>query len=207
MNSSPEKETWGFTLLELAISMAMLLVISLMTLTVLNTANSAMALSQTKDEVQSSLRDVLIEMTMELEQASKKTDSGLTPPLQALTVPNASSVVFQVPVGNTGTVYSQPITYTFVNEDANNSGLLDVGEDTNGDGALTRCVRRTQQGSITRALGSANTLSGVQFSLNVVPVGADRDVLTITVFAAAAVINRRNDLVTATASSSVYLHN
>ncbi|MCX5757945.1 MAG: hypothetical protein NTU83_05470 [Candidatus Hydrogenedentes bacterium] len=94
MKSSAKKETWGFTLLELTMSVAMLSVISLLTLTVVNSLNSGVQLSITKDQVQASVRDVLIAMTMELEQASKKTDAGLTPALQALTVPNASSVVF-----------------------------------------------------------------------------------------------------------------
>jgi prepilin-type N-terminal cleavage/methylation domain-containing protein len=201
MKSPTKKETCGFTLLELTMATAILSVISLLTLVVINSANSTVALSLAKDEVQASVRDVLIAMTMELELASKKSDPALTPALQALTVPNASNVVFQVPAGNTGTIYSQPITYTFVNEDANNNGLLNTGEDTNGDGALTRCVRRTQAGA-TQTIGAANNLSGVQFALN-----AARDVLTITVSAAVAVNNPRHDLARATASSSVYLHN
>ncbi|MCX5757946.1 MAG: hypothetical protein NTU83_05475 [Candidatus Hydrogenedentes bacterium] len=88
-----------------------------------------------------------------------------------------------------------------MSEDANNNGLLDAGEDANGDRSLTRCVRRTQAG-VTQILGTANDLRSVVFSLN-----AARDIVTITVAGSVAVNNNRHDLVTATASSSVYLHN
>jgi prepilin-type N-terminal cleavage/methylation domain-containing protein len=201
MESGKTRATSGFTLLELSISMALLSIISLMAFTVINGVTASVKLSSTKDQVQGAVRDTLSVMSAELEQASRKTNTGLTPPLQALAVLSASSVRFQVPVDNTGTVFSQPITYALVNEDANGNGRLDAGEDANGDGTLTRRITRTQNG-VTRSIGAANNISSVQFALN-----ATGDLLAVTVTASQTVINARHDLVQATASSSIYLHN
>lgn len=196
------KQAQGFTMLELTMSMALLATIGVLTFTVINSLNAGMALSAAKDQAQACVRDALAAMTAELEQASKKTNTALTPALAALSVPSTSSVQFQVPADNQGSAYSQAILYTFVNEDANANGLLDAGEDSNNDGILTRCVTRTQTGATQRVVGGVNGLSSVQFALNTAG-----DILTITITASCAVNNRRHDLVSATASSSVYLHN
>ena len=201
MQTNKNRETLGFTLLELMISMTILSVISLLSFIIFSSVSASMGLSATKDQVQAAIRSALLDMSSELEQASKKTNTGLTPPLQALTVLSATSVRFQVPADNMGVTFSQPITYTFVNEDANANGRLDAGEDTNGDRALTRCIQRTQNG-VSRSMGASNDISGVAYSLN-----AAKNILTITVNASRALNNRRHDLVTATATSSIYVNN
>ncbi|HOV74592.1 MAG TPA: type II secretion system protein [Candidatus Hydrogenedentes bacterium] len=197
-----KRRMYGFTLLETTMSIALLSILGVLTITVINSMNAGVAISTTKARAQGGVRDVLVALNAELEQASKQTNSSLNPPLQPLTLLSASSVRFQVPADNLGTSYSQPITYTFVNEDANGNGLLDANEDTNGDGALTRCIMRAQAGVPQRVVGGINDLANVQFSLN-----AANDVLTITVTSACVANTRRRDLVWATASSSVYLQN
>lgn len=201
MKRSDNSNNHGFTLMEVTVSVGITAVIGFLMLTVVNSINAAVDLSQTKDSVQASVRDTLTAMTTELEQASKKTNTALTPALAALAVPTTTSVVFQVPTDNLGQTFSQPITYTLVNEDTNRNGRMDTGEDANNDRVLTRCIRRTQAG-VSRTLGAANDVANVQFALN-----ATGDVLTITVTGSRAINNRRHDLITATASSSVYLHN
>jgi len=198
----------GFTLLELTVSMSMLLVVSMLTLLVTSTSSSAVALSEAKETAQSSVRDSMTAMTAELALASKKSNTETVAPLslQSLQVVNPGEIVFQVPLDSSGELWSTPITYRFVDEDIGegeyaNNGQLDPGEDTDGDGALTRRIVRIQ-GDTQMALCPANDLSGVQFALS-----AAGDVLTINVSASKAVSNRRRDLVTATASSRVYLTN
>jgi prepilin-type N-terminal cleavage/methylation domain-containing protein len=196
----------GFTLLELSISMAILSIISLLTLAVTNSTTSASVVAGAKEGVQASLRDALSEMTNELQLAAKRSNAGLVPPLQALRLVSATEVVFQVPVDSNGMVWSQPITYRFVYEDTGlgangNNGRLETGEDANNDHALTRCIQRIQ-GTNRRALGAANEIRNVQFALN-----AANDILSITVTATKAINNRRHDLVTVTAASQVYLLN
>jgi len=195
----------GFTLLEVTISMAILVVVSLLTFVVTQSATSAIAVSQAKEMAQASVRNALADMSSELALASKRTDAGLAPPLQALRLVSPSEIVFQIPADANGTVWSTPITYRFVNEDVGaNAGnaRLDAGEDTDHDGALTRHIIRIQ-GETQRVMGSVNNVSNVQFALN----APTNDVLTIAVTATKAINNRRHDLISATASSSVYLAN
>jgi prepilin-type N-terminal cleavage/methylation domain-containing protein len=197
----------GFTLLELTISMAILVVVSLLTFVVTQSSTSAVAVSAAKELAQASVRDAMTDMTAELALASKKNNTSLVPPLQALTVVSPTEIVFQVPANSTGTTWSALIRYRFVNEDIGLHGGAgnarpDSGEDTDGDGVLTRHMERTQ-GNTRRIMGAANNLSFVQFALN----PPANDVLTITLTATVAISNRRHDLVSATATSRVYLVN
>jgi prepilin-type N-terminal cleavage/methylation domain-containing protein len=195
----------GFTLLEVTISMAILVVVSLLTFVVTQSATSAIAISQAKEMAQASVRNALADMSNELALASKKSDAGLAPPLQALSVVSPTEIVFQVPADSNGTTWSAPITYRFIDEDVGANGgnaRLDSSEDTDGDGALTRHIVRIQ-GETQRVMGGVNDISGIQFALN----PPTNDVLTITVNSTKAINNRRHDLISATATSSVYLSN
>ena len=195
----------GFTLLEVSISMAILVVVSLLTFVVTQSSTSAIAVSEAKEMAQASVRNALADMASELSLASKKSNAGLTPPLEALRVVSPTEIVFQVPSGTSGTVWSAPITYRFVNEDVGanaNNARLDSGEDANGDGALTRHIVRIQ-GETQRVMGAVNDISNVQFTLN----PPTNDMVTITVAATKAINNRRHDLVSATATCTVYLVN
>ena len=196
---------YGFTLLEMSISMAILVVVSLLTFVVTTSTTSAIAVSQAKEMAQASVRNTLADMTSELALASKKTNAALTPPLQALTVGSSTEILFQIPADSNGVVWSAPITYRFINEDVGANGgnaRLDLGEDTDGDGALSRHIERIQ-GETRRVVGAANDVSSVQFALN----PPTNDILTITVTATKATNNRRQDIISATATSSVYLLN
>jgi prepilin-type N-terminal cleavage/methylation domain-containing protein len=198
-------EPSGFTLVEMTISMAILVVVSLLTFVVTQATTSAIAVSQAKEMAQASVRNALADMTTELALASKKTNTAFVPQLDALTVVSGAEIVFQVPASSSGTVWSAPITYRFINEDVGPNGgnaRLDDGEDTDGDLALSRHIERIQ-GETRRVVGAANDISNVQFSLN----PPTNDVLRITVTATKAINNRRHDLVSSTATSSVYLTN
>ena len=195
----------GFTLLEMSISMAILVVVSLLTFVVTTSTTSAIAVSQAKEMAQASVRNTLADMTSELALASKKTNAALAPPLQALTLVSSTEILFQIPADSNGVVWSAPITYRFINEDVGANGgnaRLDSGEDTDGDGALSRHIERIQ-GETRRVVGAANDVSSVQFALN----PPTNDILTITVTATKATNNRRQDIISATATSSVYLLN
>ena len=191
----------GFTLLELTVSMAILTVVGLLTFVVTATSTSAAGVAEAKELAQASVRNAMTVMAAELSLASKKTNNALVPPLQALTVVSPTEIRFQVPADINGITWSAPITYRFVNEDKNGNGRLDHGEDTDGDKGLTRHIVRIQ-GDTQRVIGAANDLSAVQFTLD-----ASSGVLNIQLDGSRAIDNRRHDLVTARATSRIYLVN
>ena len=198
----------GFTLLELTVSMALLVIISILTFVVINSTTEAVSVSKSKEIVQAAVRDAMTVMTAELQLASKTSNPALTPPLEALEINEGDygQVTFQVPLDASATQWSTPITYRFVNEDDHDgdgahNGRLDDGEDLDEDGALTRRVVRIQDG-VETPLGAVNDLSAVTFLLN-----ATSDVLTITLTASRPLLERDSDQVWAQATSSVYLLN
>ena len=198
----------GFTLLELTVSMALLVIISILTFVVTNSTTEAVSVSGSKEVVQAAVRDAMTAMTAELQLAAKTSNTALTPPLKALEVndDDYGEVTFQVPLDASGMQWSAPITYRFVNEDDHDgagahNGRLDDGEDLDEDGALTRRVLRVQDG-VETPLGAVNDLSTVTFLLN-----PTSDVLTITLTASRPLLERDSDQVWAQATSSVYLLN
>jgi len=196
----------GFTLLELMVASAILVVVSMLTFVVVQSANSGTCVAQAKEAAQASVRDALTAMSAEIQLASKRSNDALVPALEALRIVNASELVFQIPADTLGLVWSPPITYRFVNEDTAPEGVepnarLDPGEDVDEDGALTRRILRIQ-GDDVRPIGAANDLSAVQFLLS-----PNNDVLTISLSATKAVEDRRHDLVRVTATSRVHLVN
>jgi len=195
----------GFTLIEITASLSILVIMSLLALVVTQSTTSAVVVSETKEQAQASLRNALAEMTAELSAASKKTNAALVPALAPLQVVSPTEVTFQVPLSTSGAVWSAPITYRFVNEDVGangNNGRLDSGEDTNGDGALTRHIARIQENKQS-VIGTANDISDVVFALN----APKNDALTITLTATKAMNNARRDFVSVTATNTVYLVN
>ena len=184
--------------------MALLTIMGLLMFLTVSYATSASAVSDAKLEAQASVRDVLNAMAKEIQMAAKKDNATITPNVAALQVVSPTKIVFQVPLDSLGSTWSTPITYELVNEDnggAAGNGLLDSGEDANGDGALTRCIVRTQ-GTEKQVLGAANNISSVLFALNTA-----KDSLSITVTATKATNNRRKDLATASANTQVFLQN
>lgn len=192
----------GFSLLELTVSVSILTVVSLLSFIVVRASAASSALATAKEQAQQCVRGVMDEMTREIATASRLNNTALTPKLTALTLNSATSITFQVPTDTSGTLYSTPVTYQFENEDTTINARLDAGEDKNGDGLLTRRIMRTQDGK-TWILGGANDVASLTFALN----PPANDTVTVTVTATKAVNNRRHDLVTATASTSVNLVN
>jgi len=211
-------KNYGFTLLELMISLALLSVISVLGFVVLAASGRVMNLAATQTTVDAELRDTINALRGELQLASKRTDASYVPPLTAVTVtsnPVAGSpieIVFQVPRDASGSLWSSPIRYRFINEDANANSRLDAGEDTDTNKVLTRRIVRIQDmngnGSTadageTRPLGAANDLSAVNFVLD-----AARSSVTITLTASRRVSNdMRRPPVTGSVTTIVYFRN
>ena len=207
--------TQGFTLVELMISVAILVVVTGLGLVALQSSTTSIAVAKAKGDVQRSVRDIMTGLTRELQLASKRSDDSLSPPLLPLAVNTSPAtgspveVVFQVPADGSGRNWSNPIRFRYLNEDANGNGRLDNGEDLDSDGVLARRIVRIEDrngdgdtadaGEVT-PVGAVNDLSNVQFTLN-------GDVLYITVAASKLVGVRRTNPVRARATSSIYLLN
>ncbi len=195
----------GFSLLELTISIAILSIVGALAFVAIATSASSVALARAKADVVDDARGVLQEMTRELQLAAKQPNVALVPPLNALQItenPVAASpieIVFQTPLDGSRRNWSTPITYRYINEDLNNNFRLDAGEDTDGDGALSRRVVRIQDGQ-ARSVAAANHLSDVRFARN-------GNVILITVSAADRPGNARQAPVLATVQKRVYLLN
>ncbi len=166
----------GFTLLELSISMAMLSIISLLAFYAVANSTESAVIAQSKGELQGNLRDTMDALIDDLSVAftdriwkggPQTLPLGLTGPLTVSA--DGTSVTFQRPVPkNVGIPdASTPIIIRFENEDLGGTvanGVLDSGEDVNGDGSLTRRMVRVQDGALL-PLGSANNISRVKFEL------------------------------------------
>ncbi|MBX7258321.1 MAG: type II secretion system GspH family protein [Candidatus Hydrogenedentes bacterium] len=208
-------EKRGFTLVELVISIAILATICALGMVALQSASTSSATAKSKAEAQDNVRDALAAMQQELQIASKRTDTSLIPPLNALAVtPNPVlgspvQVTFQVPADTTGNNWSRPITFRYINEDANGDGRLTAGEDTDSDGVLSRRIVRIQDlngnGSTndageTTEVGGANDLSNVTFAF-------DGNVLTVTLTSTKLIGLRRTNPATVTVTTDIYLEN
>lgn len=194
----------GFTLLEMMMTVAILVVVSALGLVAMRSSYSASDLASHQRDVQACVRDTLAALTAELQLSSKTTRA--VDNVAALRAPTADEVVFQIPLDNTGKNWSAPITYQYVNEDlpgqdGKRNALLDAGEDTDGDGLLSRRVLRIA-GEEQSIFAAANSLSDVQFSLN-----SAGDILTITVTATKALDPKGTRLASATATARVKLLN
>lgn len=166
----------GFTLLELSVSMALLTVVSLLAFYALAGATDSATLSQAKSELQSNLRDTMDALIDEVNVAytdriwkgePQTLPVGLNGPITVSG--DGTSVSFQRPVPKAVGIpdASTPIIVRFENEDLGGTaanGVLDTGEDVNGDGSLTRRLIRVQNGQVT-PLGSSNNISRVRFEL------------------------------------------
>ncbi len=217
----------GFTLLEVMIATTIMTFVGILAFMALRSSSSSVAAGAAQGQAQANVRDVIAAMTPELEVAAKEDEGSIN--LQRVRVYNNNALVgadvqgdeirFQVPTDSTGTNWSSVIRYRFENEDANNNGLLDGNEDTNGDGLLTRRVVRVQDlnndgdtadpGEV-RPLGGANDISALTFSVN-----QPRDTVTITLSSTKAVARTAtregNDveanLARSTLTSRVYIMN
>jgi len=199
--------TYGFTLIETVIATGVLSILLLMAYGAAEVTLSSTRVATAEMRAQTSVRATLEEIGRELELgAGLETAAGFNGVapvrifLDGVEQPpglGGDLIVFQIPLDATGAIWSTPIQYRFVNEDANGNGLLDPGEDAanpidpandgNDDGLLTRRIVREQDGNgdgdfddpgERRVVGSANDVSAVQFQLG--PTG---DMVTITLSA------------------------
>jgi len=186
------RDRTGYTLLEVALAMSILTIVSLLGFVVLKTSTDSASLANAKGEIQSGLRDVMTVLGSELAEAYSERSTEAEPPLspegvEAVAVSeDGRAVTFHVPVPSNDSrmvVGSAPITIALENEDAGQgetagNARLDPGEDTNEDGVLTRQLVRTE-GDASRVLGSANCIADVRFNLRPTQGGAPRTVLEV----------------------------
>ena len=205
----------GYSLLELTVAMAVLSAVGLLAMEGVRTSTAALSTTEAMSQAQSCVRDTMRVMCNELQLAAKRSNAALSPPLQPPQItanPVAGSpidIAFQIPLDLTATRWSSVIRYRFMYEDTNNNGRLDPGEDTDGNGVLTRCILRIQDrngdGDTTdpgesTPIGGSNDFRDVTFARN-------GDVITITLTANRLVAPRRTNPVTATETARVYLLN
>lgn len=168
------KRDLGFTLLELSISMAITAVVSGMCLMgIVATANTTRIIERESDCADET-RAVMGQMMKELELAATVANTSATPAVQPIVVTsNADTgmldkIVFQTPITPSANTWSTPITYQYINEDANGDAKLDGGEDGDGDGLLNRRLVRTQTvNGVTTAtvLGAANDIGALRVTM------------------------------------------
>jgi type II secretory pathway pseudopilin PulG len=209
----------GFTLVELVVSLTILMIITALGFGATMSSVQSVSTSQAKEIVQGQVRDVLQEVSREVQLAAKVSNVSLTPPLAALEVKNGGSEIsFQIPLNNAATVWSTPITYRLINEDlpdANGYGnaKLDPGEDKDwGKGAdrlLTRSLVRIQDG-VWRNIAGATDLSTNSRDTNnvIIPVfSLSNGVLTVTVSSTRSLSTRETLVVRASASTQIFIQN
>lgn len=168
----------GFTLIEVSISIALMGIISLLSFLALQSSVKSSTLSYAQNEIDSDLRNTFNELSELVKQAYTEVSTDVTPPVapagaEAIQVTsNGKGLRFfvPVPINNPALVQSsQPILIQYENEDRSSQGtppnaILDSGEDTNSDRALTRRLVMVQ-GNNRRVIGSANCISNVEFQL------------------------------------------
>lgn len=205
----------GFTLMELMVVIAVLAIVGVLGITAVHTSSSALDTASAKSVVQDNLRDTLARMKAELQLAAKRPDPSLLPPLQAVAV-NANpapkcptEIVFQTPEDDTALRWTNPIRFRFYNEDTNGNGLLDSGEDTDGDRSLSRRILRledkngdgdTNDAGERTVVAGANNLSNVQFAIN-------NNVVTVTLVSRQFQGMDKTHPIEATVSTDIYLQN
>jgi len=173
-SSAPEA---GYSLLELLIATSILLVISSLSMVVIQSSTESNVMGAAKEQVNADLRGTMLAVTSEVRQAYSQRTVESEPPMapedafSVSVLSSGSELRFNVPRPSTTSAVpepSPPITIRFENEDTNGNGLLDSGEDGNGDGVLTRRLIRIE-GAETRVLGAANNISDVLFALEASP--------------------------------------
>lgn len=180
----------GYSLLELLVATSILLVVSALSFIVLQSSNESNLLSAAKEEVSGDLRNTLLAVTSEVRSAYTERTVESDPPLapeEAFSIEvreQGKELRFTVPEPRQDSALplpSSPIVIRFENEDAEPAnGMLDSGEDTNGDGSLTRRLVRVQDDQTT-VIGAANNISDVTFELEPNPAEEDdtRNVLIV----------------------------
>ena len=170
--------TQGFTLLELTIASSITVVVSLLSFVAVKTSLDSANQASVQETVQRNVHDALRAMSQEIQMAASTDSAPMYSAIKLGGTTDLPEVTFQTPLDMTGTTWSTPITYRFVNEDTNCNGVRDASEaDTDGDGVLTRRIVRVQDG-VAQPIAAANEISAAAFTLS-----TDKKTLTITLTA------------------------
>lgn len=202
----------GFTLLELTISTALIVVIFSLGFVAIKSSSASVSLNRGKAQLQEEARRLMVVLAQELEQAVKAPTPGMSLPYgaKAIAILNGGEGVrFQIPVKEDFTSFTTAIEYHFETEDAPLAGSnppvgnawLDPGEDANNDGILNRQIVRVQNGE-RRILGAANSIAHADFEL--IDAG---NVLRITLILTAPMGDTRSRLVRHELQRDIYLMN
>lgn len=160
------KNNAGFTLVEMTMVTAMTVVVGGIVIMGLLSTLQAVKVSEASTESSNQARSVLAALEKELCMAGTVANTTVTPAVSPIAITYAdvdtgrvSTIEFQEP---TGTGWSTPIRFTYLNEDDNGNGALDGDEDTDGDGVLSRRIVRTQTTggkTVTTIVAAANDVS------------------------------------------------
>ncbi len=177
-----DKKILGYTLIEVTISVALMGIISLLSFMALQSSVKSSSLNYAQNEIDSDLRNTFNALSEIVKQAYTEVSTNVTPPVapagaEAIQVTNeGKGLRFFVPVPvNTPVMVraSEAMIVQYENEDRSPANaILDPGEDTNSDRALTRRLVLVQ-GNNRQVIGSANCISNVVFQL--LPDRSDKD--------------------------------
>lgn len=137
----------GFTMIEIMIATALIVVVSGMGLVAMQSSSRAVDLNQALALIQQDARSAIMAISHEAEFAVKQAPTGSSLPLGAVGArasTDSHSFTYQVPTDDDFTTFSPPITLSF--------------------DADARQILRTQSG-VTRVIGSANSVTQATFQL------------------------------------------
>jgi type II secretory pathway pseudopilin PulG len=203
----------GFTVLELSISVALLVIVSLLGFIASSGSLKSADLTGRMTTLEGELRATMQTLSTQVQPAVKKARSGFVLPTGAvaLTVVNPTTITYVVPTGMAGKTFSGLYTIQFISEDKPDAtieggtygnGELDAGEDTDGDGMLDRNLVLTRPDGTKQMLGGANHLANVTFALS-----ADGSMLEVTMVASMRLEAGKTRMLLYTLTSNIYLMN
>jgi len=196
------------------ISVAIVLVVSMLGYIAFSSSYEAIDLNQRMGALQADCRDAMRALSDEAQMAVKRAAPGQVLPAGAqdlrVNPGNPREITYVVPTANDGTAFSPVRTIRFESEDLPAAGLengefgngrLDPGEDTGGNGRLTRQLVLIN-GIQRRVLGSATPLANVAFDLP-----ADGSCLVVTMTAVTPIAQDSARMLRVDTESTIYLMN
>ncbi len=182
----------GFTLVELMISSTLLVIVGLLGFIACSGSLKSVDLTQRMTTLQEELRSTMRALSDQVQPAVKAARDGFDLPtgaraIQIVNTASPTAITFVVPTDMTRTVFSGVTTIQFETEDKPDAtidngqygnGVLDTGEDTNGDGILNRRLVMVKPDGTRKVLGGSNHLASVTFNLS-----SDASMLEVTLIA------------------------
>jgi prepilin-type N-terminal cleavage/methylation domain-containing protein len=168
----------GFTLLELSISVALLVIVALLGFVAARGSMKSVDLTRRMTTLQEELRSSMRALSDQVQSAVKRPRlNAILPPgaAQSLRVVNPTTITFVTPTNMTGAAFSGVTTIQFVDEDLPDTGIdggqfgngqLNSGEDTNSNGVLDRQLVMTLPNGTQQVLGSGGHLADMVFTLS-----------------------------------------